>query len=68
MTDKTIDQQKAELAELLKNAAKQKETPEGASGAFGLPNLWALVASHLFDAIQQIVQDAIKQSQQNRQP
>lgn len=61
MTDKTLDEHKAELAELLKNAAEQKETPEGAQGAFGIPNLWGLVASRLFDAIEQIVQDAIQQ-------
>jgi len=65
MTDKTIDEKKAELAKLLENAAHQKETPEGAQGAFGLPNLWALVASHLFDAIEQIVQEAIKNARES---
>jgi hypothetical protein len=60
MTDKTIDERKAELAELLKDASNQPATPEGAQGAFSIPNLWGLVAAHLFDAIEQIVQEAIQ--------
>jgi len=66
MTDKTIDQHKAELAELLEDASKQSATPEGAQGAFGVPNLWALVASRLFDAIEQIIQEAIQQRLQKK--
>ena len=61
MTDKTLDEHKAELAELMKNASEQTATPEGAQGAFGIPNLWGLVAARLFDAFEQIVQDAIQQ-------
>ena len=68
MTDKTIDQHKAELAELLEDASKQSATPEGAQGAFGMPNLWAMVASHLFDAFEQIVQEAIKAARASGQP
>ncbi|HMF68913.1 MAG TPA: hypothetical protein VK602_15050 [Phyllobacterium sp.] len=61
MTEKTIDEHKAELAQLLEDASKQTATPEGAQGAFGMPNLWGMVASHLFDAIEQIIQTAIQQ-------
>jgi len=66
MTDKTIDERKAELAKLLEEASNQAATPEGAQGAFGIPNLWGLVAAHLFDAFEQIVQEAIQRLQEQQ--
>lgn len=62
MTSKSIDERKADLAAALQQAASQPQTPQGAAGAFGIPNFWGLVASHLIEAIEAIVQDAINQS------
>lgn len=62
MTSKSIDEHKADLAKALQEAASQPQTPAGAAGAFGIPNLWGLVAAHLIEAIEAIVQDAINQS------
>jgi len=61
--EKTTDELKAELAKLLERASKQTATPEGASGAFGMPNLWGLVAAHLITAIEQIVREAFQRYQ-----
>ena len=61
----TLDERKAELAKVLHEAATQPQTPEGAAGAFGLPNLWGLVASHLIDAIEAIVRDILAEKDKN---
>lgn len=66
MTDKTIDEHKAELAKALQEAATQQQIPQGAQGAFGLPNIWGLVAGRLIDVIEEIVIDLIRAEQNKR--